>query len=89
VSSTPPGASIVLDGHDIGALTPRTIPTLPATRAHAIEVRLEGYLPCQRSFEPAIAGEVRIDCPLQKAPPPIVPEPAKDPDLPSQHSASE
>lgn len=53
IESTPPGATIILDGMDIGAVTPQTIPSLSSDRPHRLELSLEGYEPHAEEIQPA------------------------------------
>jgi hypothetical protein len=43
IKTDPPGASVFLDGHDIGARTPLTIPSVAVGRRHEVELRLDGF----------------------------------------------
>jgi hypothetical protein len=67
VTSTPPGATIRVDGEDAG-ITPMGGPlTLDATR-HRVEVSLEGYLAATREIVVAPTQVVRLDVTLEPEP---------------------
>ena len=53
ISSTPPGAEILLDGARSGATTPVTLDALPVARLHEVTLTLAGFAP--RTF-----GAVRV-----------------------------
>jgi len=58
VASDPPGAKILLNGNDTGALTPTTFYEDEVAGAVAqVELELDGYVPSKRSFEPT--GELK------------------------------
>ena len=70
INSSPRGAAIILDGTDIGAMTPQTLPSVLSEQPHTIELRLEGYEPCIKKIEPAVtAGDVPVECVLSKLKP--------------------
>ena len=74
VQSVPAGATVLVDGFDIGAVTPTSIPT-PADATHKIVLELEGYATFEREIEPSpeLAGETYVIhwrfVPLAKGPP--------------------
>lgn len=59
VSSTPPGATIVVDGQDTGHTTPADIAM--AAGEHAVELRMTGYSPTSQSFTAQAATRVRLE----------------------------
>lgn len=65
ISSTPPGASIVVDGEDSGQTTPAEV-TMSAGE-HTVELRLTGYAPATQTFEAQAATRVRLEMALQEA----------------------
>jgi tetratricopeptide (TPR) repeat protein len=65
VSSTPPGATIVVDGQDTGHTTPSDIEM--AAGEHAVELRLTGYSPTSQSFTAQAATRVRLEMNLSAA----------------------
>ncbi len=56
LQTVPPGAMIVVDGYDVGAVTPSSLPTT-ADERHRIELKLKGYAP----FEQEIAPSPQLD----------------------------
>jgi serine/threonine protein kinase len=79
ITSTPPGAAIVLDGREIGAVTPRTVPALTSDRPHQVELRLSGYPPCLKRIEATRArAQIPVDCVFSKEGAAVV-EPSPDP----------
>jgi hypothetical protein len=67
IESSPGGASVFIDGSDIGAKTPVRIPEIGSERAHTIEVRLEGHAPCTKTIDPmpdAVVAELKVQCTL-------------------------
>ena len=66
LETTPPGASILLDGADTGARTPHML-RLPSDRPHAVEFQLEGYEPCARQVPASSAGPQAVTCALVAA----------------------
>jgi hypothetical protein len=62
VSSTPPGAVILLNGASTGVQTPQIFQNIPSDKEHTLELRLEGYEPYQRKLPPSPElGELIID----------------------------
>lgn len=59
VTSTPPGASIVVDGQDSGQTTPSDV-QLQAGE-HTVELRLSGYAPAAQTFTTRAATRVRLE----------------------------
>lgn len=55
VTSVPPGATVIVDGHDTKQKTPATLENLPLDRPVALRVRLDGYV--------AVPAEATIDIP--------------------------
>ncbi len=66
ITTTPPGASIVLDGADTGARTPYTFPNVAANVSHSIELKLEGYQACLKTLAPTANPRETITCELQR-----------------------
>ena len=52
IKSTPPGAAILIDGTDIGAVTPQLLPSIPSDKPHVIQLRLKGFLPYEQKLNP-------------------------------------
>ena len=50
VSSTPPGAQILVDGKPLGQTTPATVAVRRAGKRHALTLRLEGHASVTRSL---------------------------------------
>lgn len=65
ISSTPPGAAIVVDGNDTGQVTPANVEM--SAGEHTVELRLGGYAPATQTFEAAAATRVRLEMTLQQA----------------------
>ena len=61
--STPEGASVSLDGKELGRVTPLRIPL--ETGKHALELKLRGYLPATREFEAQTATGTQLHIELQ------------------------
>ncbi len=68
LSTTPPGAKILLDGSDTGAKTPFTFKNLEGNRAHSIQFELDGYTTCVRALAVTSQPTASVDCKLDKAP---------------------
>jgi serine/threonine protein kinase len=66
LTTTPPGAVILLDGADTGARTPRSFRNVPSDREHEIEFRLVGHAPCTRKVAPSANTLQKISCDLKK-----------------------
>ncbi len=47
VSSTPPGAKILLDGEDTGKITPATLEDVPLSRTYSLKLELDKYRPAE------------------------------------------
>ncbi|MCA9606719.1 MAG: PEGA domain-containing protein [Myxococcales bacterium] len=62
ISSTPPGARILVDGRDSGHVTPHEI-SLTAGQ-HTIQLQLEGHEPTQQTIEAQAATRVRLEMAL-------------------------
>jgi len=62
VSSTPPGAVILLNGSNTGVMTPQIFQNIPSDREHTLELKLDGYEPYLRKLPPSPElGELIID----------------------------
>jgi hypothetical protein len=62
VSSTPPGAAVILNGTSTGVQTPQIFQNIPSDREHTLELRLDGYEPYIRKLPAAPElGELIID----------------------------
>jgi uncharacterized repeat protein (TIGR01451 family) len=68
VTSTPPGAGIVLDGADSGEVTPFTLDNV-AAGTHTIDVSLPGYSPGSQSVTVITGSTVKVDFQLILIPP--------------------
>jgi len=66
VTSIPPGATVMLDGRNVGARTPVTIRKVKRDRNHTISVSLSGYRTWTRSFSLGNAPEKRFSVVLEK-----------------------
>ncbi len=62
VTSTPPGAQIVVDGRDTGRVTPSEVEMAPGE--HAVELRLNGYSSASQTFTAQAATRVRLELSL-------------------------
>lgn len=62
VTSTPPGAQIIVDGNDTGQITPADVEMAPGE--HTVELRLTGYSPATQTFTAQAATRVRLEVPL-------------------------
>lgn len=63
--TTPPGATIYLDGADTGATTPQKFENIKGNKAHKLEFKLNGYQPCNRTVPADSPAEVQIVCDLK------------------------
>ncbi len=63
ISSTPPGAQILVDGRDTGRVTPQEVSM--SAGAHTVEVRLAGHAPSAQTFEARAATRVRLELNLE------------------------
>ncbi len=63
--TTPPGATIYLDGADTGAVTPQKFENIKGNKAHKLEFKLNGYQPCDRTVPADSPAEVQIVCDLK------------------------
>jgi hypothetical protein len=68
LTTTPPGARIILDGADTGAATPHRFSNITGDTAHRIEFRLKGYQPCKKALTPTNQAKASLDCVLEKLP---------------------
>ena len=68
IGSTPPGATIVLDGEDTGELTPAEIEVPPG--AHVVAIRYEGYEPAEREVDAVFASRPEVNVELSQVAPP-------------------
>ena len=59
VSTTPPGAQIILDGADTGHVTPHQL-SMPAGQ-HTIELRMAGHAASTQTFDALAATQMRLD----------------------------
>ncbi len=66
--TTPPGASILLDGADTGAHTPHSFRNVPSDTPHEIEFRLKGHKPCVRKVAPSADALQKLSCDLTPIP---------------------
>jgi len=66
VTSIPPGATVVLDGRNVGARTPVTIRKVKRDRNHTLSVSLAGYQTWTRSFSMGNAPEKRFSVVFEK-----------------------
>jgi tetratricopeptide (TPR) repeat protein len=64
ISSTPPGASVVIDGSDTGQVTPANISV--GAGQHTLELRLTGYTPVTQSFNVTSGARLRLEASLQQ-----------------------
>jgi len=69
VSSTPPGAQIIVDGRDTGHVTPREIQLQQGQ--HTVEVRLAGHTATSQTFDALAATRVRLELNLDAAADPL------------------
>ncbi|MBX3269453.1 MAG: PEGA domain-containing protein [Sandaracinaceae bacterium] len=69
ITSTPPGARIVLDGRDTGHVTPHEVTM--SGGAHTIELHLEGYTATQQQFEAQAGTRARLEIGLDAAADPL------------------
>ncbi len=68
LTSTPPGAKILLDGKDTGAKTPFTFKNVEGNRAHSIQFELSGHTTCVRALASTKEPTATVDCQLDKVP---------------------
>jgi hypothetical protein len=73
VLSTPPGATVFLDGERFG-VTPATSETRPGT--HTLTVRLDGYVDENRGIEVPVKEPIDVQVALQERPSPASPVPS-------------
>ncbi|MGE0791003.1 MAG: PEGA domain-containing protein [Sandaracinaceae bacterium] len=62
IASTPPGATISIDGRDTGRVTPADVEIPPGD--HAIELRLTGYAPSTQQFSVPAGTRMRLELTL-------------------------
>lgn len=62
ITSTPPGAQILLDGQPTGQTTPAEISMEAGD--HAVELRLDGYQPFQQTVTAQASARLRMEVPL-------------------------
>jgi hypothetical protein len=76
VTSSPPGASVYLEGHRWAGVTPATIDVPPGE--HKVTVEQAGYEPSERSITAKYGRAVIVDAPLERSSsaPSVVPPPA-------------
>ena len=66
LTTTPPGAKIILDGADTGAKTPHTFRNIEGNRPHSIEFRRDGYTPCVRALAVTDQSSATVECKLDE-----------------------
>jgi serine/threonine protein kinase len=72
VSSTPPGAVIILNGIDTGVTTPQIFQNIPSNREHTLELKLDGFEQYERKLAPSPElGELIIDWRFKPLPEPL------------------
>jgi len=65
ISTTPPGASVVIDGQNTPP-TPVIVKKVRTDQPHTIEVKLKGYKTWKRTFDMDSSGETRFNIILEK-----------------------
>ncbi|HEX8539671.1 MAG TPA: protein kinase, partial [Cystobacter sp.] len=79
LTSTPPGASVKLNGKDVPGVTPLFVPDVPLTQASTIVLTLPGYRTWTKRFTPTTSDKPTLNAvfePLEEPPPPPEPPPA-------------
>jgi hypothetical protein len=66
INSSPPRATVIFDGEQIGARTPVTINNVPRDRKHTLRVRLSGYRDWESSVNLSDQDSRRYDVMLEK-----------------------
>ncbi len=69
IVTTPPGARIVIDGRDIGHVTPAEVQL--AAGPHTLELHLDGHTPTQQTIQAQAATRVRLELALDAAADPL------------------
>jgi eukaryotic-like serine/threonine-protein kinase len=85
LTSTPPGASVKLNGKDVPGVTPLFVPDVPLTQASTLVLTLPGYRTWTKRFTPTTSDEPTLNAvfePLEEPPPPQEPPPAPEPAAP-------
>jgi hypothetical protein len=78
VLSTPPGATVLLDGEPFG-VTPATSETRPGS--HTLTIRLQGYADQNRRFDLPVSEAIDVRVTLEERPAPAPPAAAAAPTL--------
>ncbi|WNG22551.1 protein kinase [Cystobacter fuscus] len=82
LTSTPPGASVKLNGQDVPGVTPLFVPGVPLNEASTFVLTLPGYRTWTKRFTPTAIDKPTLNAvfePLEEQPPPQAPPPAPEP----------
>ncbi|WNG32131.1 protein kinase [Cystobacter fuscus] len=82
LTSTPPGASVKLNGKDVPGVTPLFVPGVPLEQASTFVLTLPGYRTWTKRFTPTTIDKPTLNAvfePLEVEPPPQAPPPAPEP----------
>ncbi|WP_232537254.1 serine/threonine-protein kinase [Cystobacter fuscus] len=88
LTSTPPGATVKLNGKDVPGVTPLFVPDVPIYEASTFVLTLPGYRTWTKRFTPTAIDKPTLNAvfePLEEQPPPQAappPEPAAAPEQP-------
>jgi serine/threonine protein kinase len=85
LTSTPPGASVKINGRDVSGVTPLVVRGVTLDEANTLILTLPGYRPWTKRFTPTNETEPPMHAELERlAPePPATPQPATATDTPS------
>ncbi|OJH36670.1 serine/threonine-protein kinase [Cystobacter ferrugineus] len=82
LTSTPPGASVKLNGKDVPGVTPLFVPEVPIYEASTFVLTLPGYRTWTKRFTPTTIDKPTLNAvfePLEQEPPPRAPPPESVP----------
>ncbi|MEW5739373.1 MAG: serine/threonine-protein kinase [Myxococcota bacterium] len=84
VSSTPPGAAILLDGRDTGKTAPALLEELEGARTYRVELKKDGFKPWRNDVPLQRGQHLVVDAKLEELPqpPPVDPPPPPKPEVP-------
>jgi serine/threonine-protein kinase len=68
VTSTPPGAHILLDGADTGLVTPANVPEIEPGTEHSLVLSLDGWVAHTHTFLPSAGAVEQVTATLERTP---------------------